>query len=185
MIDAAINDAKERMEKTVQNSKTELNRIRTGRASLSLLDPIKVDYYGTRSPLNQVANISIPEPRLINIQPWDKSMLKTIEKAILQADIGITPQNDGNIIRLPIPSLTEERRRELVKVIHQMAEEAKVAIRNIRRDSLDALKKAQKDSKISEDEEYNAGIDVQEITDEYIRKIDDVAKAKETEIMEV
>ena len=112
-------------------------------------------------------------------------MLQAIEKAIQQADIGITPQNDGNIIRLPIPSLTEERRRELVKVIHQMAEDAKVAIRNIRRDALDHLKKAQKDSKISEDEEYNAGIDIQELTDEYIKKIDKVAKAKETEIMEV
>ena len=185
MIEATINDAKERMEKTLANSQTELNRMRTGRASLSMLDPIKVDYYGAMSPLNQVANISIPEPRLINIQPWDKSMLQAIEKAIQQADIGITPQNDGNIIRLPIPSLTEERRLELVKVIHSMAEEARVAVRNIRRDALDTLKKAQKDSTISEDEEYNAGIDIQEITDDYIKKIDEIAKVKETEIMEV
>jgi ribosome recycling factor len=185
MVETTIKDAKDRMEKTLINSRTELNRIRTGRASLSLLDPIKVDYYGTKSPLNQVANISIPEPRLINIQPWDRSMLQAIEKAILQADIGITPRNDGNIIRLPIPSLTEERRKELVKVIHQMAEETRIAIRNIRRDALDTLKKAQKDSNISEDEEYNAGIDIQEITDAYIKKVDEVAKAKEIEIMEV
>ncbi|NQT25957.1 ribosome recycling factor [candidate division KSB1 bacterium] len=185
MVETTINDAKDRMEKTVINSQTELSRMRTGRASLSMLDPIKVDYYGAMSPLNQVANISIPEPRLINIQPWDKSMLQAIDRAIQQADIGITPQNDGNIIRLPIPSLTEDRRKELVKVIHSMAEEARVAIRNIRRDALDTLKKAQKDSNISEDEEYNAGIDMQEITDTYIKKIDEVAKAKEIEIMEV
>ncbi|HDQ45419.1 MAG TPA: ribosome recycling factor [bacterium] len=185
MVDAALKDARERMEKTVKNTQVELGRIRTGRASLSLLDTVRVDYYGTLSPLNQVANLSIPEPRLINIQPWDRSLLPAIEKAIMQADIGITPQNDGNFIRLPIPQLTEERRRELVKLIHQMAEDGKVAVRNIRRDVIESLRKAQKASQISEDEEYNAGIDVQEMTDEFVGKVDEVVKLKEIEIMEV
>ena len=185
MVDAALKDARERMEKTLASTQSDLNRVRTGRASLSLLDSVKVDYYGTMSPLNQVANLSIPEPKLINVQPWDKSMLPIIEKAINQAAIGITPQNDGNFIRLPIPALTEERRKEMVKLVHQMAEEGKVAIRNIRRDTLDNLKKAQKASQISEDEEYNAGIDIQEMTDEFVNKIDEVIAAKEKEVMEV
>ena len=185
MIKETLSDAKDRMEKTVKTTQTELSRIRTGRASLSLLDTVRVDYYGTMSPLNQVANLSIPEPRLINIQPWDRSLLPTIEKAILQAGIGITPQNDGNFIRLPITQLTEERRKELVKVVHQMAEDGKVAIRNVRRDVLESFKKAQKASEISEDEEYNAGIDIQKMTDEYVKKIDEVVKVKEKEIMEV
>lgn len=185
MVDAALKDARERMEKTLASTQSDLNRVRTGRASLSLLDSVKVDYYGTMSPLNQVANLSIPEPKLINVQPWDKSMLPIIEKAINQAAIGITPQNDGNFIRLPIPALTEERRKEMVKLVHQMAEEGKVAIRNIRRDTLDNLKKVQKASQISEDEEYNAGIDIQEMTDEFVNKIDEVIAAKEKEVMEV
>ncbi len=185
MIKETLTDAKDRMEKTVKTTQTELSRIRTGRASLSLLDTVRVDYYGTMSPLNQVANLSIPEPRLINIQPWDRSLLPTIEKAILQADIGITPQNDGNFIRLPIPQLTEERRKELVRLVHQMAEDGKVAIRNVRRDVLESFKKAQKASEISEDEEYNAGIDIQNMTDDYVKKIDEVVKVKEKEIMEV
>lgn len=185
MVDAALKDAGERMEKTLTSTQSDLSRVRTGRASLSLLDTVKVDYYGTMSPLNQVANLSIPEPRLINIQPWDKSLLSAIEKAINQADIGITPQNDGNFIRLPIPPLTEERRKEMVKLVHQMAEDGKIAIRNIRRDTLDDLKKAQKASQISEDEEYNAGIDIQEMTDKYVKKIDEVIAKKEKEVMEV
>lgn len=185
MVSNALKDAKERMEKTIQTTQSELTRIRTGRASASLLDTVRVDYYGSISPLKQVANISVPEPRLIVVQPWDRSMMGEIEKAIMKADIGITPNSDGAVIRLPVPPLTEERRKEMVKLVHQMGEDAKVAVRNIRRDVLDQLKKAQKSSQISEDEEYNAGIDVQEMTDEFVKKVDDLVKAKETEVMEV
>ena len=185
MVSNALKDAKERMEKTIQTTQSELTRIRTGRASASLLDTVRVDYYGSVSPLKQVANISVPEPRLIVVQPWDRSMMGEIEKAIMKADIGITPNSDGAVIRLPVPPLTEERRKEMVKLVHQMGEDAKVAVRNIRRDVLDQLKKAQKSSQISEDEEYNAGIDVQEMTDEFVKKVDDLVKAKETEVMEV
>lgn len=185
MINDALKGAKDRMEKTIGTTQSELTRIRTGRASASLLDTVRVDYYGSVSPLKQVANISVPEPRLIVVQPWDRSMIGVIEKAIMKADIGISPNSDGAVIRLPVPPLTEERRREMVKLVHQMGEDAKVAIRNIRRDVLEQLKKAQKASQISEDEEYNAGIDVQEITDEHIKKIDTIVKAKEEEVMEV
>ena len=185
MIDDILLDAQERMEKTLQSTQSELSKIRTGRASLSLLDSVRVNYYGSTVPVNQVANLGIPEPRMIIIQPWERNMLAEIERAILKADIGITPNNDGNVIRLPIPALTEQRRRELVKVINNLAEEGRVAVRNVRRDALDQLKKAQKDGKISEDEQYNAGIDVQSYTDDYIKKIDEKAVAKEKEIMEI
>ena len=185
MIKDVLNDTKERMEKTLSNTQSDLVKIRTGRANLSMLDVVKIDYYGSMVPLKQVANLGTPEPRLITIQPWDRTQLGEIEKAILKADIGITPNNDGNIIRLPIPALTEERRKELVKVVHQLGEDGKVALRNIRRDSIDKLKKAQKASDISEDEEYNAGIDIQAHTDDYVKKIDEIVKKKEAEIMEV
>ncbi len=185
MIREILADTKERMEKTIVSHKSDLAKVRTGRANLSMVDSIKIDYYGTPTPLKQVANLGVPEPRLITIQPWDRNMLGAIEKAIMQADIGITPNNDGHIIRLPVPALTEERRKDMVKMVHQMGEEAKVAVRNIRRDALDQLKKAQKDSKISEDEEFNAGIDIQEFTDDYVNKIDEAVKAKEGEVMEV
>ncbi len=185
MIEEAIQDARERMEKTLVNTKSELGKIRTGRASLSLLDTVKVNYYGSVVPLKQVANLSVPEPRLITIQPWERNLLGEIEKAILKADLGITPNNDGRIIRLPIPELTEERRKEIVRLVHQLGEEGRIAIRNIRRDVLDRLKKAQKAHQISEDEEYNAGIDIQDLTDKYIKKIDEAINAKESEIMEV
>jgi ribosome recycling factor len=185
MIKQVIQDADERMQKTIGTTEQELAKVRTGRANLSLVDSVRVSYYGSMVPLKQVANLGIPEPRLITIQPWDRSIVGEIEKAILKADIGITPNNDGHLIRLPIPALTEERRKDLVKVVHNLGEEGRIAIRNIRRDALDQLKKAQRDHKISEDEEYNAGIDIQEMTDKYIKEIDQKVQSKEKEIMEV
>jgi ribosome recycling factor len=185
MIKRVIEESRDRMEKTVGTTQGELGIVRTGRATPALLDSIKVEYYGSLMPLKQVANIAVPEPRMLTVHPWDRSMLGPIEKAIQKADIGITPNNDGHIIRLPIPSLTEERRRDMVKIVHKIGEDGKIAIRNIRRDALNILKKAQKDKEISEDEENNAGIDVQQLTDEYVKKIDDLMKAKEKEVMEV
>lgn len=185
MIDKVLDDAKKRMEKTLSSTHSELGKIRTGRASLSLLDTVRVSYYNNMVPLKQVANLGIPESRMITIQPWDRNLLGEIEKAILKTDLGITPNNDGHIIRLPIPPLTEERRQDLVRLIHQLGEEGRIAVRNIRRDVIDYLKNAQKEHQISEDEEYNGGIDVQELTDEYIKKIDEVISKKEVEIMEV
>jgi len=185
MIKQVLDESKEKMEKTISATKSELAKIRTGRANLSLLDTVRVDYYGSMVPLKQVANMGIPEPRLITVQPWDKSQIGAIEKAIMQADIGITPNSDGHIIRLPIPPLTEERRKELVKLVHQLGEEGKVAIRNIRRDALERFKKSQKSGEISEDEEYNGGIDIQNLTDEHIKKIDEIVSSKEEEIMEI
>ena len=184
MVNEVIQDAKSRMDKTLSNTKNEMTKIRTGRANLSLLDTVRVEYYGSKVPLNQVANLGVPEPRLITIQPWDRNMLGEIERAILKADLGITPNNDGHVIRLPIPALTEERRKDLVRLIHQLGEEGKIAVRNIRRDALDQFKKAQRNHEISEDEEYNGGIDIQELTDDYVKKIDEVIAAKEKEIME-
>ena len=185
MIKEVVKEAGQRMEKTLISSRDEMGKVRTGRANLSLLDSARVNYYGNMVPLKQVANLGVPEPRLITIQPWDRSMLGEIEKAVLKADLGITPNNDGHVIRLPIPPLTEERRKDLVRLVHHLGEEGRIAIRNIRRDALDILKKAQRDHKISEDEEYNAGIDIQELTDDYIKKIDESAQAKENEVMEV
>jgi len=177
-------DSTERMGKTITALENELKRIRTGRASLSLLDGIRVDYYGTMTPLNQMATLAVPESRLITIQPWDASVLKDIEKAVLKSDLGLTPSNDGKIIRLAIPPLTEERRKELVKVVHKMCEEHKVATRNIRRDANDLLKSLKKDGDISEDDAFKAQDDVQKITDNFIQKIDDIYKEKEKEILE-
>ena len=185
MLDEAIKDAKDRMEKTLDSTKSELAKVRTGRANPAILEAVRVDYYGSKVPLKQVANMGIPEPRLITVQPWDRNVLGDIEKAILKADIGITPNNDGHVIRLPIPALTEERRKEMVRLIHQLGEDGKVAIRNVRRDVIDQLRKAQKDHEISEDEEFNGGIDIQKVTDEYVKLIDEALKSKEEEIMEV
>lgn len=185
MVEKVLKELKERMDKTLANTKSELTKIRTGRANLSLLDTVRVEYYGSKVPLKQVANLGIPEPRMITIQPWDRNMLATIEKAIQKADLGITPNNDGHIIRLPIPKLTEERRKDLVRLVHQLAEEGRIAVRNIRRDGIDQLRKAQKEHQISEDEEYNGGIDIQKLTDDMIKQIDEVIQAKEQEIMEV
>jgi len=177
--------AKERMEKAIEVLRKDFASIRTGRASLSLLDGITVDYYGTPTPLNQVAALSIPEPRMIAIQPWEQRIIPDIEKAILQSDLGLTPTNDGKIIRINIPPLTEERRKQLVKVVRKRAEEARVAIRNIRRDLNEDLKKMEKNKEISEDELKRDLEEVQKITDEYVKKVDEVLEMKEKEIMEV
>jgi ribosome recycling factor len=172
------------MGKPVSALKSEFKKIRTGRASLALLDGIRVDYYGTLTPLNQMASLAVPESRLITIQPWDISVIKEIEKAILKSDLGLTPSSDGKIVRIAIPPLTEDRRKEIVKIANKMSEEYKVAVRNIRRDSNELLKGLKKDGDISEDEAFKAQEQVQKITDEYIRRIDDVYQEKEKEILE-
>ena len=184
MIDDILQEARERMEKSITALKNELKRIRTGRASLSLLDGIRADYYGTQTPLNQMATLAVPESRLITIQPWDTSAIKEIEKAILKSDLGLTPTSDGKIVRIAIPPLTEERRKELVKVIHKMCEESKIAVRNIRRDANDLVKGLKKDGDISEDDAFKSQDNVQEITDEFTKRIDDIYQEKEKEILE-
>jgi ribosome recycling factor len=184
MIDETLEETRERMSKTITALENELKRVRTGRASLSLLDGIRVDYYGTQTPLNQMASLSVPESRLIVIQPWDVSGIKEIEKAILKSDLGLTPSSDGKLIRISIPPLTEERRKELVKVVSKMCEEHKIAARNIRRDSNELLKGFKKDGDISEDDAFKAQDSVQKITDEFIAQIDEIYKDKEKEILE-
>ena len=174
-----------KMEKTLSSLKTDLNKIRTGRASLALFDDIRVDYYGTPTPLNQMATLSIPEPRLITVQPWDASIMGEIEKAILKSELGVTPANDGKIIRITIPRLTEERRKELVKVVKKMAEGAKVAVRNIRREANDQLKGWEKNKKISQDQLHQWMDKVQKSTDQFIEKVDTILAAKEKEILEI
>ena len=178
-------DTEEKMEKAVEAMRKELASIRTGKATTSLLDGIRVDYYGTLTPLSQVANISAPDVRLLIIQPWEKKLIPEIVKAIQKSDLGLNPQSDPNVIRLPIPTLTEERRKDLVKLVKKIVEEGKVAIRNIRRDSNDALKNAEKDKAISEDQSRKGQQRVQEITDEHIEKIEEMLNKKEQEIMEV
>ena len=184
MIEETYEETRERMGKTITALENELKRIRTGRASLSLLDGIRVDYYGTLTPLNQMASLAVPESRLITIQPWDVSVIKDIEKALLKSDLGLTPSSDGKIIRIAIPPLTEERRKELVKVVNKVCEEHKVALRNIRRDSNDLLKGFKKDGDISEDDAFRAQDQVQKITDDHIKQIDEIYKDKEKEILE-
>jgi ribosome recycling factor len=184
MIESTIQETKDRMGKTITDLENELKRVRTGRASLSLLDGIRVDYYGTQTQLNQMASLSVPESRLIVIQPWDVSAIKEIEKAILKSDLGLTPSSDGKLVRISIPPLTEERRKELVKVVGKMCEEHKVAVRNIRRDSNELLKGFKKDGDISEDDAFKAQDSVQKVTDDYISRIDEVYKNKEKEILE-
>ena len=184
MIAETYEETRERMGKTVAALKSEFKKVRTGRASLALLDGIRVDYYGTPTPLNQMASLAVPESRLITIQPWDVSVIKEIEKALLKSDLGLTPSNDGKLIRIAIPPLTEERRKELVKIVHKMSEEHKVAIRNIRRDANELLKGFKKDGYISEDEAFKAQDQVQKITDEHIKLIDEVFQEKEKEILE-
>lgn len=174
-----------RMDKTIEALKQEFASIRTGRASTSLLDKITVDYYGAPTPVNQVANVSAPEPRMILITPWDKSMIGAIEKAILQSDLGLNPSNDGAVIRLAIPQLTEERRKELVKVVHKRAEEAKVAIRNIRRDANEVLKKEEKAKTITEDDSKDGQEKIQKLTDKKIKVVDDLKDKKEKDVLEV
>ena len=184
MIEETLQETKERMGKTIVDLENELKRVRTGRASLSLLDGIRVDYYGTQTQLNQMASLSVPESRLIVIQPWDVSAIKDVEKAILKSDLGLTPSSDGKLIRISIPPLTEERRKELVKVVSKMCEEHKIATRNIRRDGNDLLKGFKKDGDISEDDAYKAQDKVQKITDDFINQIDEIYKEKEKEILE-
>src|SRR5271170_3906946 len=176
---------KTRMEKAVADLQHEMASIRTGRASLGILDHIRVDYYGTPTPLNQIANLHVPEPSMITIQPWDVSQIGPIEKAIRISDLGLNPANDGKVIRLPIPQLTEERRKEFVKKLHGVAEHHRVSVRNIRRDGNEAVKKLLKDKKIAEDDEKRAHEEIQKLTNAYMDKIDLAARTKEKEILEI
>jgi ribosome recycling factor len=185
MVDELIQDAGRRMDKSIDAARNEFNTVRTGRASAALLDRIHVDYYGQQTPLKQLATINVPEPRMLTVQPFDPSSLRTIERAIQESDLGLTPSNDGKIIRLPIPQLTEERRKELVRVVRHMAEEGRVAIRNIRRDVMSDLKDLAHDGEIGDDDERRAEDRVQKLTDEHVKRIDELLKAKEAEIMEV
>jgi ribosome recycling factor len=178
-------NAKSRMEKAITDMQHEMASIRTGRASVSIFDNVRVDYYGTPTPLNQVANLHVPEPALITIQPWDNSQIAAIEKAIRSAELGLNPANDGKMIRVPVPPLTEERRKEIVKHVHHIAEGHRVALRNVRRDANEQLKKLTKDKTISEDEERRALDEVQKMTDAYIAKVDGTSRAKEKELLEV
>lgn len=180
-----ITDIKKRMEKALEAFNHELAGIRTGRASLGIFDALKVDYYGTPTPIKSIASFSVPESRLIIIQPWDTSQLHTIEKAILTSDLGLTPSNDGKVIRINIPPLTEERRKDLVKLAKKFAEECKVAVRNVRRDANESVKKLEKEKKISQDELKKAQHEIQELTDREIAKVDGLLVQKESEIMEV
>ncbi|MBC2733628.1 MAG: ribosome recycling factor [Desulfobacteraceae bacterium] len=184
MLDDIYQDARESMGKTITALNNELNRVRTGRANLSILDGIRVDYYGTPTPVNQMASLSVPESRLITIQPWDATVIKEIEKALLKSDLGLTPSNDGKIIRIAIPPLTEERRKQLAKSVHKICEDHKIAIRNIRRDANELLKSMKKDGEIAEDEAFKGQDQVQKITDEFVKQIDDIYKEKEKEIIE-
>lgn len=185
MIKEVMQDAEDRMRKAVDALEHDLRAIRTGRASPALLDRITAEYYGAPTPINQLATISAPEARMLMIKPWDQTSLRAIERAILESDLGLNPSSDGKVIRLVLPQLTEERRRDLVKQVQRRVEEARVAIRNVRRDALSDLQDFQKEGEISEDELYRARDRMQELTDRYIAEVDDVGKAKEDEIMEV
>ncbi len=185
LIDELLEDARERMAKSLESAQHEFATVRTGRASPSLLDRVNVDYYGAMTPLNQLATISAPEARLITIQPYDKSSIKAIEKAINESDIGLNPSNDGNIVRLVVPELTEERRRDLVKVVRNLAEEGRVAIRNVRRDTMQQLRELKSEGDASSDDEHRAEVELQKLTDGRIGDLDSVLKAKEEEILSV
>jgi ribosome recycling factor len=185
MVEEVFKDVRSRMEKALEILREDLKALRTGRASPALLEKVKVEYYGTLVPLNQLASITAPEPRLLVVRPWDASALAAIEKAILKSDLGLTPMNDGKVIRINIPRLTEERRKELVKVLSKRLEEAKIAVRNCRRDGLEQLKELQDEKLISEDEFFRAREKLDELTEEMIEKIDEIGEAKKKEIMEV
>src|SRR3954452_3270570 len=185
LIDELLQDARERMGKSLESAQHEFSTVRTGRASPSLLDRIVVDYYGAMTPLNQLATISAPEARLLSVQPYDKSSIKAIEKAINESDVGLTPSNDGNVIRLAVPELTEERRRELVKVVRNLAEEGRVAIRNVRRDTMHNLRELKAEGEASSDDEHRPEVELQKLTDGRVGELDNVLKAKEKEILEV
>ena len=185
MIDDLLQDAREHMEKSVDATRTKFGSVRTGRATPHLLDRINVDYYGAQTPLKQLATVSAPEARLLTVQPYDKNSIKGIERAILESDVGLTPNNDGSIIRLQIPELTEERRKELVKVVRNLAEEGRVAIRNIRRDVMHDLRELKEAGEAGSDDEHRAEDALQKLTDEKIKELDAVLKGKEEEILEV
>ena len=185
MIDDVLTDASRRMDKSVETAKHEFTTIRTGRASAALLDRIQVSAYGTKMPVNQLATISVPEPRLLTITPFDKSIMKDIERGILESDLGLTPSNDGQLIRLPIPQLTEERRKDLVRQVRHMAEEGRVATRNVRRDAIHRLKELEKNGETGSDDVHRAEERLQKLTDDRVHQIDAALKAKEAEIMEV
>lgn len=180
-----LTDAQRRMDRSVDSTRSEFTTVRTGRASPALLDRVNVDYYGQPTPLKQLATIGAPEPRLLTVQPFDPSSIKAIEKAIMESDLGLTPSNDGRLIRLPIPQLTEERRKELVKLVRHMAEEGRVAVRNVRRDAIHHLKELVDNGDVGADEEHRAEERVQKLTDEHTKQIDELLKHKEAEIMEV
>ena len=180
-----INDTKPKMEAVVEDFKRKLSNVRTGRATVGLLDSVHVDYYGTPTPLNQMASVAVPEPQLITVQPWDISQLNAVEKAIIGANLGLTPSNDGKVIRLPVPPLNEERRKQLAKQVNEIAEDHRVAVRNIRHASNDSLKKLLKDKLVSEDDERSGLEEVQKLTNTFIGKIDELAKNKEQEVMSV
>jgi len=185
MIDEVLSEAKSRMGKSIEVLKKDLTTIRTGRATPFILDNVKVDYYGTPTPIKQIATIAAPEARLLTVQPWDSSIIGDITKAIQKADLGLNPSNDGHIIRIPIPPLSEERRKEMVKSVHKRAEEGKVALRNVRRDSLETLREFEKAKEISQDDQKRGQAKLQEITDAFIAEVDHIAKDKETELLEV
>ena len=185
LIDELLEDARERMTKSVESTRHEFGSVRTGRASPALLDRIAVDYYGATTPLKQLATITAPEARLLTIQPYDKSSIKSIERAILESDIGLTPSNDGNLIRLGIPELTEERRKQLVRVVRHIAEEGRVAIRNIRRDVMHDLREMKEAGETGSDDEHRAEVELQKVTDVRVTELDDLLKHKEAEILEV
>ena len=185
MIKEILSKAETSMKKTLEASQHEIASIRTGRANISLLDTIRVDYYGSSVPLNQVANLGVPEPRLITIQPWDRNMIPVIEKAIRASELGLNPINDGVVIKLPIPQLTEERRKDLVKLVRKLGEEARIAVRNVRRDANERLKKIEKQGELSKDSSHDAQVEIQKLTDDYIKLIDEMLEKKDVEIMEV
>jgi ribosome recycling factor len=184
-VEERLKDAKRRMEGAVKALATEFASVRTGRASTGLLDRITVEAYGTRTPLNQLATIHAPEPRLITVQPYDRSIMAQVEKAIMESDLGMTPNNDGQMIRLPVPQLTEERRKEMVRLVHKMAEDARIAVRNVRRDVLNELKRAEKEHELSRDELARAQEETQKLTDAEVKAIDELMARKEAEILEV
>jgi ribosome recycling factor len=184
-VEDRLKDAKRRMEGAVSALAAEFGSVRTGRASTGLLDRVTVDAYGTRTPLNQLATIHAPEPRLLTVQPYDRTIMSQIEKAIMESDLGLTPSNDGQLIRLPVPQLTEERRKEMVRLVHKMAEEARIAVRNVRRDVLNDLKRSEKEGDLSRDELKGAQDEVQKLTDAEVKSIDELMGRKEAEILEV
>jgi len=185
MLNDVLREARTGMDKAIKALKRDMAKVRTGRASISLLDDVRVDYYGTPTPLAQVATLSVPEPRMITVQPWEKNLIPEIEKAIFKADLGLNPSSDGQLIRLPIPALTEERRKEMAKLLRKMGEDAKISIRTARRDANETLKMLEKEKEITTDDQKSAEKDVQKVTDEFVQNVDEVVKTKEQEIMEI